>query len=301
MRQSRPSLTATKIARGIVFVAEDPRVRELLPPGTVELNSKLLTEAQLIKPWMVELYRKPWFRSFAHRVARHTTPGQMMTLPIRKRFMDDEARRAIDEGARQLLIVGAGFDTLALRIAEQLPDVQCFEIDHPATQQVKRAAVESLKLERSNLHLVAVDLASTSLPDALEQAPAWKSDVVTVVTAEGVLMYLDESDVTNFLDGVRATTATGTTLLFTHICTGEHGELVTGKHTGFMRAALKLVGEPLKWGIRQDALAGFLGAYGYTLEESPTPEQLRVRYLEPIGLGEEIVGHIELMAAAKVR
>ena len=85
MRQSRPSFTATKIARGIVFVAEDPRVRELLPPGTVELNSKLLTEAQLIKPWMVELYRKPWFRSFAHWVARHTTPGQMMTLPIRKR------------------------------------------------------------------------------------------------------------------------------------------------------------------------------------------------------------------------
>ncbi len=66
MRQSRPSFTATKIARGIVFVTEDPRVRELLPPGTVELNSKLLTEAQLIKPWMVELYRKPWFRSFAH-------------------------------------------------------------------------------------------------------------------------------------------------------------------------------------------------------------------------------------------
>ena len=114
-------------------------------------------------------------------------------------------------------------------------------------------------------------------------------------------MYLDESDVTKFLDGVRATTATGTTLLFTHIRTGEHGELVTGKHTGFMRAALKVVGEPLKWGIRHDALAGFLEAHGYTLEQSPTPEQLRERYLEPTGLGDEVVGDIELMAAAKVR
>ena len=68
-----------------------------------------------------------------------------------------------------------------------------------------------------------------------------------------------------------------------------------------MRAALKLVGEPLKWGIRQDALAGFLEAQGYVLHQSPTPEQLRARYLEPVGLGEEIVGDIELMAAAKVR
>ncbi len=148
---------------------------------------------------------------------------------------------------------------------------------------------------------MAVDIASKSLPYALEQAPGWNSDAVTVVTAEGVLMYLGESDVTKFLDGVRATTATGTTLLFTHIRTGERGELVTGKHTGFMRAALKIVGEPLKWGIRQDTLAGFLGAHGYTLEQSPTPEQLRVRYLEPVGLGDEIVGDIELMAAAKAR
>jgi len=300
MKTDRPSLTAIKIARGIVFVAEDPRVRALLPPGTVELNAQLLRAAQLLTPSMEKLYRNPWFRSFAHWVARHTTPGQMMTLPIRKRFMDDEARRAIDEGARQLLIVGAGFDSLALRIAEQFPDVQGFEIDHPATQQVKRAAVESLKLERPNLHFVAVDLASTSLSDALEQAPGWRNDATTVVVAEGVLMYLDESDVTKFLEGVRAMTVSGTTLLFTHIRTDEHGELVTGKHAGFIRAALKVVGEPLKWGIGQDALAGFLEAHGYTLNQSPTPEQLRVRYLEPVGLGDEIVGDIELMAGAKV-
>ena len=131
MKADRPSLTAIKIARGVVFVAEDPRVRELLLPGTVELSSKLLLEARLTKPWMLGLYRKPWFRSFSHWAERHTMPGQMMTLPIRKRFMDDEARRAIEDGARQLLVVGAGLDTLALRIAERFPDVQCFEIDHP--------------------------------------------------------------------------------------------------------------------------------------------------------------------------
>ena len=301
MKAHRPSLTAIKVARGIVFVAEDPRVRELLPTGTVELNAQLLREAQLLSPSMERLYRKPWFRSFAHWVARHTTPGQIMTLPTKKRFLDDEVRRAIEGGARQLVLVGAGFDTLALRVAGQFADVGCFEIDHPATQQVKRAAIESAKLERSNLHLVAVDLASTSLSEALEQAPHWKSDVVSVVVAEGVLMYLDESDVVTFFEGVRATTAAGSTLLFTYIRTDEHGEFLIGKHTGFTRAALKISGEPLKWGIRQDGLAGFLEAHGYILDQSPTPEQLRVHYLEPVGLGDEMVGEIEQMAVAKVR
>ena len=300
MRSDRPSVTAIKIARGIVFVGEDPRVRELLPPGTVELNAQILREAQLLTPSTEKLYRKPWFRSFAQWVARKTTPGQMMTLPTKKRFLDDEVRRAIEGGARQLLLVGAGFDTLAVRVAREFADIGCFEIDHPATQRVKRGAIESAKLERSNLHLVAVDLASTSLPEALEQAPHWKSDVVSVVVAEGVLMYLDESDVVTFLEGVRATTAAGSTLLFTYVRTDEHGVLLIGKNTGFTRAALKISGEPLKWGIRQDALADFLEAWGYTLDQSPTPEQLRAQYLEPVGLGDEIVGDIELMATARV-
>ncbi len=301
MRSDRPSVTAIKIARGIVFVAEDPRVRELLPSGTVELNAQILREARLLTPSTEKLYRKPWFQSFAHWVARRTTPGQMMTLPTKKRFLDDEVRRAIEGGARQLLLVGAGFDTLALRVAREFTEVGCFEIDHPATQRVKRAAIESAKLERPNLHLVPVDLASTSLPDALEEAPHWSSDVVSVVVAEGVLMYLDESDVIRFLEGVCATTVSGSTLLFTYIRTDEHGELVTGNNAGFTRAAFKIVGEPLKWGIGPDALTGFLEAHGYALQPSPTPEQLRAHYLEPVGLGDEIVGDIELIAVAEVR
>jgi methyltransferase (TIGR00027 family) len=300
MKADRPSLTAIKIARGIVFVSEDPQVREILPAGAVELNAAILREAGLLTPGMEKLYRKPWFRRFAHWVAHHTTPGQMMTLPIRKRFVDDEIRRAIGDGAEQLLVVGAGFDTVALRIAEQFPEVRCFEIDHPGTHRVKRAAIESLQLERPNLRLVAADLATMGLAEAMEQAPDWQRDRVAVIVAEGVLMYLDASDVATFLDGVHFIAASGSTLLFTHIRVDERGEIVTGKNTGVMRLALKVVGEPLKWGIGTDAMASFLEDHGYTLDQSPTPEQLRVRYLEPAGLGAEIVGNIELMASAKV-
>jgi methyltransferase (TIGR00027 family) len=198
------------------------------------------------------------------------------------------------------LVVGAGFDTLSLRIAERFPDVQCFEIDHPATQRVKRTAVESLRIDRSNLHLVALDLASSSVSAALARAPEWRNDVATVVTAEGILCYLDEGDVTRVLDGVREATASGSTLLLTYMRTDDKGEIVYGKNARLMRAALRLVGEPVNWAIRREALAAFLCARGYTLDRSPTPEQLRVHYLEPVGLGDAIVGDIELMAVARV-
>ena len=300
MRPDRPSLTARVIARGVVFAAGDRRLREILPPDAVELDSRLLLEAGVVKPWMLRLYRRPWYRSFFAWVVRNSATGQLVTLPVRKRFMDDEARRAIEGGARQLLVVGAGFDTLALRIAQRYPEVECYEIDHPATQRVKRLALESLEIDRPNLHLVALDLASTTLPDALRQTPGWRKEAVSVVAAEGLLCYLDESEVTRLLDGVRSSIARGSTLLLSHMRTDENGDIVFGRHARLMKAALEAIGEPVKWAIAQPALGGFLAAHGYALVRSPTPDELRARYLEPVGLGHEVVGHIELMAVAKV-
>lgn len=298
MRARRPSLTAAKIARSIALVAVDSRVREVLPPGLAEANERLLLETGLAKPWMFRLYRKPWFQRFAHWMGRQTVPGQMMTLPIRKRFMDEGVRNAIDGGAHQLLVVGAGFDTLALRIASELPDVSCFEIDHPATQSSKRAAIETLKLGRPNLQLVGVDLAERGLAAELDRIDRFRREAKSVTVAEGVLMYLRESDVIAFFEGLHASVARGSTLLFTHLRTDESGKLHTGKHTGLMRASLRLLGEPLQWGIGRDELGDFLKPRGYRLEEAPTPEELRARYLVPVGLGHERVGDFELLASA---
>ena len=294
------STTAIKIARGVVFVAEDPRVRALLPAGLVDVNAKLLRETNLVRPWMERLYRARWFRSFAFWVARRTTPGQMMMLPARKRFKDDEVRRAVSSGARQLLVVGAGFDTLAIRIADAFPEVPCFEIDQPDTQRVKRAGVESLGLARPNLHFLPVDLSTTSLPDALSRAPGWEDDVSSVATAEGVLMYLDRADVVAFLRAFRECAGASSTLVFTHLGADERGELHIGRRSGWMKTTLKLMGEPLKWGIGRDALGGFLEANGYSLEASPTSAELAERYLAPAGIDDEIVGDVERLASAKV-
>lgn len=42
-------------------------------------------------------------------------------------------KAAIEQGARQVLVLGAGFDTLCLRLAPQYPHVRFFEVDHPAS------------------------------------------------------------------------------------------------------------------------------------------------------------------------
>ena len=61
----------------------------------------------------------------------------------RKRWIERQMRAALDLGARQAVILGGGFDTIALRLARAYPAIPTFEIDQPNTQSVKRPIVES--------------------------------------------------------------------------------------------------------------------------------------------------------------
>ena len=57
-------------------------------------------------------------------------------IAMRSRFAEDSARRAIENGVRQILVMGAGLDTFAYRL-QPTPDLRIFELDHPATQAEK--------------------------------------------------------------------------------------------------------------------------------------------------------------------
>ena len=59
-------------------------------------------------------------------------------IALRTATIDGAVRDAIAAGARQLVILGAGYDGRAWRLAD-LAGVKVFEVDHPATQADKRA------------------------------------------------------------------------------------------------------------------------------------------------------------------
>ena len=53
---------------------------------------------------------------------------------LRKRLIEEVVRASLTEGVEQVVIIGAGFDTLALRLCAGFPRTNFIEIDHPATQ-----------------------------------------------------------------------------------------------------------------------------------------------------------------------
>ena len=118
---------------------------------------------------------------------------RMMT--IRTRFIDEALERAIAGGATQVVILGAGFDSHAYRSQQLLAHVRVFEVDRPATQELKKQRVnEVLGGPPANLTYVAIDFQHEDLPVVLTRHgydPAQR----TFFILEGVTMYLPEDAV----------------------------------------------------------------------------------------------------------
>jgi methyltransferase (TIGR00027 family) len=115
-------------------------------------------------------------------------------IAMRRRFAEDSARRAIDKGVRQILVMGAGLDTFAYRL-EPAQDMRIFELDHPATQAEKRRRLTDARIaEPPHVSYVAHDFERGSMTDALE-AGGFDPDKRTFVLWLGVTPYLTEEAV----------------------------------------------------------------------------------------------------------
>ena len=63
--------------------------------------------------------------------------GRLFTA-ARSRIAEDALSRAVERGTRQIVILGAGLDTFALRNPHGAQQIRIYEVDHPATQAWKR-------------------------------------------------------------------------------------------------------------------------------------------------------------------
>lgn len=76
----------------------------------------------------------------------------------RARYAEELLEKAVREGVRQYVILGAGMDTFAFRCPELVKQLQVFEVDYPATQAYKRSRLAEVGWEQPvQLHFIPVD------------------------------------------------------------------------------------------------------------------------------------------------
>jgi len=273
----------------MVFLSRDPRTAVLVPAEAAEEYRWFLESADpraaRLAAWAG---RHALPRGLAYCAETFVIPGIMLHYAARKLFLEDAVRAALapssSSGIAQVVVLGAGFDTLALRLHRERPDVRFYECDHPATQRLKRQAFEAHRRLGDNLYLVELDLARTTLEAALLGAPGYRPDAGTFLLAEGLTMYLTVAAMDGLFAFLRERTGPESRFAFTFMEPQAGGRVDFPGSSPFVRPWLRLVGEPFTWGVRHDELPGYLAARGFDLAALAGADRLRERYLAPAGL-----------------
>ena len=164
-------------------------------------------------------------------------------------------------------VLGAGFDTLSLRIAHEFPNVRFIELDHPATQAVKIRALAQV-LPR-NLEFRACDLRTAILEKLFPTSQADSDPGNRLVIAEGLLMYFTATRVEELL---RAAIKPGENSAPHNICIFSYMEQIDDLPAGFrprswlIEQLLALKREPFLWSASKEAMEAVVARAGGEVE-----------------------------------
>jgi methyltransferase (TIGR00027 family) len=187
-------------------------------------------------------------------VAASRVAADMMAL--RTATIDAAVREAVADDVEQIVVLGAGMDARAWRMPE-LAGARVFEVDRPATQELKRRHVASFPRPIADVVFTPVDFERDSLQSALENA-GHDASLATCWIWEGVVMYLTRDAMRATLRQLSARSAKGSVLIINY-----HTEL----RRGLVGLILRLLGEPFRSKWSPTELAADLSAVGFRAEE----------------------------------
>jgi methyltransferase (TIGR00027 family) len=196
---------------------------------------------------------------------------------VRTRYAEDALEAAVARGIRQYVILGAGFDSFALRQPAFAREVAIFEIDHPTTQNLKRQRLRDCGVSvPRNLQFVPADLGQEEPGTALARSnfrptePAFSSWL-------GVTQYLTREANIATLRGIATYSAAGSELVFTYVDERELGP--DRQSVDVERVQSTVVStEPWLSGFDPARLAHDLRTIELILVEDLSGEEARQRY-----------------------
>ena len=192
-----------------------------------------------------------------------TDPGAAGCVVSRTRFIDEYLQQCIDEGIKQLVILGAGFDTRAYRFDELKEKVRVFEVDEPITLNVKKLKINDiLGALPTHVVYVPVDFEKEGFEKKLFYY-GYDKNTKTLFIWEGVTMYITDEAVDKTLSFIVNNSGAGSSVIFNFI----HSAVVDGSDRSVnavkMKKSYEKRGEPMKFGIEKGRAKDFLSERGF--------------------------------------
>jgi methyltransferase (TIGR00027 family) len=215
-------------------------------------------------------------RFFMKRIA---PPGIYEYVLARTKLLDDVFVDALERDFSQIVLLGAGMDTRALRFKSRNKGTKIFELDIQTTQRPKLEILnrKGVALPKE-LVFVPIDFNRQSLSEVL-LAAGYQEHQTSLFLWEGVTMYLASEAVDSTLAFIRDSGAKGSTVALDYIYASvlRRENRFYGEKEIF--DTVSRAGEGWTFGVEQGEIEVFLSERGFRLISHHTPSDLEKAYL----------------------
>ena len=210
-------------------------------------------------------------------------PGVNGAIVARIRFIDEYLLDCIKGGFKQLVIIGAGYDTRAYRLSEVKDSLKVFEVDHPATQQVKILKIREIFSTLLD-HVIYVPVIFGV--DRLDQnllKNGYNPELKTLFIVEGLLMYVPPPAVDGLLSFVVNASGPGSSIVADYFSDSVIEGTSPLKEAQVLRQFVENEGAQLQFGIEESKVEAFFKERGFQAVTKVTTASCKEKYFKNDG------------------
>ncbi|WP_166919555.1 class I SAM-dependent methyltransferase [Flavobacterium poyangense] len=225
----------------------------------------------------VRLSKNKRVRKYISTTIQNKIPGAFSSGLARTKYIDDLLQSSLSEGITQVIILGAGFDTRALRL-DFLKSASVIEIDHPNTSNFKIDIFKKrIGKPPENITYCQIDFNKQSL-DELAVQYHFDFTKPTTLIWEGVTNYLTAAAISKTFTFI-SRFPKGSVIIFTYV----HQEILTDPSSFLggekLLKDLEKLEEHWTFGFLPSELPDYLKQFNLTLLEDLGAKEYRKKYL----------------------
>jgi methyltransferase (TIGR00027 family) len=251
-------------------------VRQVASAQQLTFARAHLTDTGVLNDPLAKQFLHPGANRLAKALVRLERTGLWRNRPFvyvaaRTRFYDAAVTDALDAGVRQVVILGAGYDSRAWRLGRE--SVAFFEVDLPDVQEDKRRLAPP-----GGPIFVSVDLLSDPLGKRL-LASGFDPTQPTLFVCEGLTMFLPRSSLVRLLDEIAHLAAPKSRLAVDFAAGAKTGPWLWRIWHGVIWSLYYIGGNPLRFELSPTEAPRFLADRGWQRAEVLYGTALFTRYL----------------------
>ena len=229
--------------------------------------------------FVVFLAKIPILNKYVLKYIQFKSIGALSMGICRTKYIDDLVENDIKLGAKQLIILGAGFNTTALRL-DVLQNIPVYEFDHPITSNAKKVILnENGVYVPKNIHYLQIEFNKETIIDfaATYQISFSTPSIIIWEATAGYLRKMREEALFEFLKQF----SSGTTIIITYLHKDIILKLNSKENNKYKKYKKLFTEEENRWsfGFYPDELAELVKKYNLKVVSDLGTDDIRKKYI----------------------